>query len=348
MRKIISFLFLVLTMNLCVVYAASSAELEAKIKELEQKNGHLSEELENIKLDRTNILKQAQVFQKEKSDVMGKMEAIEAVSKGATAEVDALKKEGQILNGEIEKMKSARAKDRDLCNEEKLALEAKISDEKARNNSLAKTIEQYSAENVPQMIEDRNRLQGENQKMAAKILEGEKQIEEIRRNMTPLELDREELHRIQEQNRQLVERTRYVKSLEKRQKEMIKENREYREELEGLKLKLKEAVPGLAKSTRISQKMMRENAQMHYNLGTIFLQNKRYKEAIAEYEKNLELTPNDPDTHYNLGVLYDDYLKDRQKALYHYQKYITVNPKAPDSKKVEGYILALELEQKMR
>ena len=84
------------------------------------------------------------------------------------------------------------------------------------------------------------------------------------------------------------------------------------------------------------------------NLGTIFLQNKRYQEAIREYERVLELMPNDPETHYNLGVLYDDYFKDREKALYHYQKYLAINPKAPDSKKVESYVLNLELEQKVR
>ena len=50
----------------------------------------------------------------------------------------------------------------------------------------------------------------------------------------------------------------------------------------------------------------------------------------------------------NLGVLYDDYIKDRAKALYHYQQYMAINPKAPDAKKVESYILNLELEQKIR
>lgn len=93
---------------------------------------------------------------------------------------------------------------------------------------------------------------------------------------------------------------------------------------------------------------MRENADMHYNLGTIFLHNKQYKEAVKEYESVLELRPNDPETHYNLGVLYDDYLKEREKALYHYQKYLSIDPKAPDAKKVESYILSLELEQKVR
>ena len=50
--------------------------------------------------------------------------------------------------------------------------------------------------------------------------------------------------------------------------------------------------------------------------------------AIKEYERVLELRPNDPETHYNLGVLYDDYIKDREKALYHYQKYLAINPTA--------------------
>jgi tetratricopeptide (TPR) repeat protein len=156
------------------------------------------------------------------------------------------------------------------------------------------------------------------------------------------------MHRLQMENKELEKRIRYTAKLEERQQQLLKENAEYREKVELMKAKFKEAAPGLAKSGRISQKMMRENADMHYNLGTIFLHNKQYREAIKEYEQVLELRPSDPETHYNLGILYDDYLKDRQKALYHYQKYLAINPKAPDAKKVETYVLSLELEQKVR
>ena len=305
-------------------------------------------EIETLKKDRDNILKQAQAIQKEKEELLKKIQELRGASSGVENEAKSLKKENEVLAGEVAKLKAAREKDEALHREEKAKLEAQIKEEKDKIDSLTKLREEYTPEKIMQLLEDRNRLQEENKRMAQRVFEYEKQMQELRREMTPLELDREELHRFQAENKELQKRLKYVGKLERRQGELIKENKEFREQVEVMKGKFKDAVPGLAKAGRISQKMMRENAEMHYNLGTIFLQNKRYKEAIKEYERVLELQPNDPDTHYNLGILYDDFLKDREKALYHYQKYIAVNPKAPDAKRVETYLLSLELENKTR
>ncbi len=348
MKRSLLFFLILLQGFLPLLYADGVSDPAVQLKELQQKNDQLQGELENLKLDRNNILKQAQSFQKEKEDILSKMEAAKNNSASAATELESLKKESALLNAELEKLRQARAKDRELYTEEKGTVERKLKEETDKNLSLAKTLEEYTPEKISQVVEDRNRLQEENKQLAQKVLDGNRKIEETQRNMTPLELDREELHKMVAQNKELRDRTKYIQKVEDRLEQLIKENKEYREQLEVMKAKFKDSVPGLAKSGRIAQKMMRENAQMHYNLGTIFMQNKRYKESITEYEKALELMPNDPDTHYNLGVLYDDFMKDRNKALYHYQKYITVNPKAPDAKKVENYILSLELEEKVR
>ncbi|MBN1689295.1 MAG: tetratricopeptide repeat protein [Candidatus Omnitrophica bacterium] len=324
------------------------AELESKIKQLEHEKSKVAMELENVNLDRKNLVKQASTFQREKEELLQKLQEMKGVSSGADVELESLKRENEILAAELEKLRAAREKDRDLFNEEKTAVERRVQEQEARANSLAKSLEEYTPERIEEIVADRNRLQEENQRMAQKVFEYEQRLEELRKQMTPLELDREELHRIQTESRELKKKIQYLDKLESRQEQLIKENKEYREQVEVLKSKLKDAVPGLAKASRVSQKMMRENADMHYNLGTIFLHNKRYRESIKEYERVLELRPNDPETHYNLGVLYDDYLKDREKALYHYQKYLAINPKAPDAKKVESYILSLELEHKVR
>lgn len=316
--------------------------------ELKHTNAKLMAEIENLTLDRNNLLKQAKTFQSEKDELIQKIESMQGASSGAEVQLESLQSESQILTSEIEKLKIAREKDRALFIEEKQALERQIQDQAARADSLAQTMEKYTPEKIEGVVQDRNRLEAENQRLAQQVFEMEKRQEELKRQMTPLELDREELMKIQEENKEIRKKLQYVGKLEARQEQLIKENAEYREQLEIMKAKFKDAAPGLAKASRISQKMMRENADMHYNLGTIFLHNKKFKEAIQEYEAVLELRPNDPPTHYNLGILYDDYLKDREKALYHYQKYLSINPKAPDAKKVESFILSLELEQKVR
>lgn len=85
-------------------------------------------------------------------------------------------------------------------------------------------------------------------------------------------------------------------------------------------------------------KLRNETATMHYNLAVILVDQQNYPAAITEYMKVLEIRPNDPDAHYNLAVLYDDYLKDNDKALEHYRQYVKAAPDAPEAQKVRRWI----------
>ena len=323
---------------------AAKSENEA----LKKENERLKSEMDTVTADRDNVLKQAKNFMAEKEALMAKLQGLEGSGVQATVELDSLKSEIEILKSQLAEAKNEREKDKDLYRHELNIREKTIAEIDAKNNSLAHMMNEHPPAKIQELLEDRNRLGEENRKMATHVLDMEKRVEEMRREIKPLELDREELYRLRSENKELQKRISYAADLEKRQQQLLRENAEYREKLEVMKAKFKDAVPGLAKSGRISQKMMRENADMHYNLGTIFLNNKQFKEAINEYERVLELRPSDPDTHYNLGVLYDDYLRDREKALHHYQKYLAINPRSPDAKKIETYILSLELEQKVR
>lgn len=317
-------------------------------KQLQKELEETKKQLATVTSDRDNVLKQAKNFLKEKDDAVKGLESVKSSGAKVNVDADASKKENEILKSDMERLRSVRAADLATYQKERSEMEAKLSDLEAKSSSIVQTMKDFPPEKVKEVVADRNRLEEENKQMANRLIENEKTLQEVKRQMKPFELDREELNRLRSENKEIQKRMKYVGELEGRQKQLIQENAENREKVEVLKAKFKESVPGLAKAGRISQKMMRENADMHYNLGTIFLQNKQYKEAIREYEQVLELRPNDPETHYNLGVLYDDYVRDREKALYHYQKYLSVNPKAPDAKKVETYVLNLELEQKVR
>jgi tetratricopeptide (TPR) repeat protein len=345
MKKILAVLFLSLVFSARPALALFEDQEKQTLK---TENANLKSELNTVKTDRDNLLKQTKTFLADKEALEAKLKSVEGAGAQSTAELDSLKNEIEILKSESAEAKNAREKDKELYAQEMAAREKTIAELNAKTDSLAHMMNDYPPARIQELLEDRNRLGEENKKMATRVLDMEKRLEEYKREVKPLELDREEMHRLRSENKELNKRIEYVSDLEKRQAQLLKENAEYREKLEVMKAKFKDAVPGLAKSGRISQKMMRENADMHYNLGTIFLNNKQYKEAINEYERVLELRPADPDTHYNLGVLYDDYLKDREKALYHYQKYLAINPRSPDAKKVESYVLSLELEQKVR
>ncbi|MFA6357509.1 MAG: tetratricopeptide repeat protein [Candidatus Omnitrophota bacterium] len=127
------------------------------------------------------------------------------------------------------------------------------------------------------------------------------------------------------------------------------------------------------KPNDVSQKLVQKNKQKHtqnedlnealgtyeekalkhyYNLAIIYENVGRYKEAAQEYEKILELTPDDADIHYNLGILYDDYLQKNEKAIAHYRRYLELCPDAKDAVNVREWMDEaredLDWERKMR
>jgi len=79
---------------------------------------------------------------------------------------------------------------------------------------------------------------------------------------------------------------------------------------------------------------------MHYNLGVFYTNQKDYSRAIAEFEKALELTPDDPYVRFNLGYIYAEYLVNRPKALEHFRQYLRyAKPDDKDADWVKKYIL---------
>jgi len=82
----------------------------------------------------------------------------------------------------------------------------------------------------------------------------------------------------------------------------------------------------------------RELLKQHYNLALAYDQNQQYDEAEAEYKKALDIDPDDPDTHYNLGIIYDDYFQDKARAVAHYEKYLELRPGARDAENVRSWI----------
>ena len=57
---------------------------------------------------------------------------------------------------------------------------------------------------------------------------------------------------------------------------------------------------------------------------------KQYKEAIADYDKAIELNPKDADTYYNRGAA-KNHLKQHKEAIADYDKAIELDPKDADA-----------------
>ena len=87
------------------------------------------------------------------------------------------------------------------------------------------------------------------------------------------------------------------------------------------------------------QKFREELAKAHYNMGNIYFQRGEYQRAVVEYYQAVDLTPNDPDTHYNLAFVSGEYLGDQETALKHYQWYLYLKPNASDSPIIKEKII---------
>lgn len=106
----------------------------------------------------------------------------------------------------------------------------------------------------------------------------------------------------------------------------------------------------LSKSIEVKERVpiVMQSAKLHYNLGNFYFRQKQYRTAIEEYKEALQYTPEDADIHYNLAVVSDDYLADAATAMDHYRKYMELNPKAKDFKKIQLRVLDLEIQQNIK
>ena len=86
-----------------------------------------------------------------------------------------------------------------------------------------------------------------------------------------------------------------------------------------------------------------EKRDMHYNMAAVYAKEGRFRFAEREYLRALQVDPNDAGVHYNLGILYDDDMKNKRRATIHYKKYLKLNPYGPDADEVKGWLMQIEL-----
>jgi tetratricopeptide (TPR) repeat protein len=127
-------------------------------------------------------------------------------------------------------------------------------------------------------------------------------------------------------------------------------------EVETLKSELETRDFRLTKAERVADRLEqareevrrvndREKRDMHYNMAVVYMKEGRFRDAEAEYLKALRLDPADADVHYNLGILYDDELEDKVRAVIHYRRYLALRPNGPDVDQVKAWLLDIEMKR---
>ena len=107
--------------------------------------------------------------------------------------------------------------------------------------------------------------------------------------------------------------------------EVQKLNKAYAEAVKKNKLLEQKVIEKPAKFAEIARQnkvLIKRTANMHYNLGVFYLNQKEYSRSVAEFEKAVELAPDDAYSHFNLGYIYAEYVISRPKAVEHFRQYL--------------------------
>ena len=128
------------------------------------------------------------------------------------------------------------------------------------------------------------------------------------------------------------------------EKEKIKFSKETKKKIDKIKL-LKEANKAyyekdFDKAMSLYEKLLsfvKENSNLHYNLGVIYLRKGKYKKAIEEFKRATQINPKNADAYYNLGIIYESFLGDRNEAIDYYKKYLRYS-RAEDRERVKKWV----------
>jgi len=104
---------------------------------------------------------------------------------------------------------------------------------------------------------------------------------------------------------------------------------------------------GLVSGVNVENMELKERlVGSYFDLGNIYYDLGRYREAIVQYEHALRLNPNLVWAHHNLAIIYDYRLNDIDKAIYYYRKYMSLKP--PEEEAHEEKIRLWDMEQLSR
>ncbi len=251
-------------------------------------NDQLLKENEAVKLDRENLVAQVKTLIPERN---------RAIELAASAEK--LNRDLAVIVQEKNQLQEA-----DLAlKDENNRLKAAQKDLIAKWDTLKSTCDKAEA---TVKIRELNRKAGDLQKEKAAIQNNAKrqetELDSLRKQKAKLDLDNAAL-KLQ------------LKDTQTKLTEAVNKNKRMWEEVQNTPKKVTE----LARQNKV---LLAETSQMHYNLGIFYSKNKQYDRALIEFQKVVEIDPNNAYAHFNLGYIYAEYLVNRQKASKHFRYYL--------------------------
>jgi len=199
-----------------------------------------------------------------------------------------------------------------------------------RDNILAQVKVAYdernkAIEDSKATIEKVGQLKAENEQMLKNIEELKKANEQLDDKMINIELESKDL-------------ADQVASMQALNKTLTEENQALLSRPDTQEDVQFQAPKSMLKIAQDRDKLVRENADLHYNLGVMLSKSGDYKNAAAEFLRASQLRPDDAAAFFNLGKLYADYLPEKEKAIDYFKTYLRLQPQAEDSSWVRTFI----------
>lgn len=91
------------------------------------------------------------------------------------------------------------------------------------------------------------------------------------------------------------------------------------------------------------ERLREESANLNFQLGTVAFDNRDFESAVLYFQKTLELRPSDANANHNLGIIFDYYVPDPDRAIYHYRRYLNLIPLEENANEIRERILALRI-----
>jgi tetratricopeptide (TPR) repeat protein len=307
-----------LTIAIVCVAAVFGSLPKGYCEDLKADYEKLKKEYASVVADRDNIILQS----KNMLECNQRFMDLDARYKKMRAEYDQLKLELQKAQGESALLNQNSAEQKSFTQDKIKDLETKVSQLVEDNNNLKNSLEKAEIEYkiVPETRKELTRLQSERKE----LLKKNAQLDVRAKSLEAERLDKDA--QIEVYRKQVIEFKKYYESA------MVK-NRQLEKKVDQLPVKF-------AEMARENKVLIKETALMHYNLGVFYTKNKEFARSVAEFEKAIELNPDDPYAYFNLGYIYAEYIVDRPKAVSNFRKYLgLLKTDDKDADWVKKYIL---------
>ncbi len=272
-----------------------------KARALESQLTQATGEKQRLEQDRDNVLTQLKLAQQKQQEAEGVRNLLEKVLQRTGEEHRLMSERLPVMEQELQALQT----ERDQLASEHASLEAQLANRKNRT--------------------DEKQLKA--------------QLTEVRRKEGELE------HGLSSARRELGEATGKAKRLEQERERLAKRldqlQTEYTEEVStnaSLRRQVEHLPTDVTQIAREHERLLQELADTHYNMGVLFSEKNDYVRAAKEFQQVIELRPSDPEAQYNLGIIYAEYLPDREKAIQFFRQYLSGNPKGNEASYAKHFI----------